>query len=111
MTPAVVMRASVPDVVVNQRLPSEPATMRFGCQPPVGKGVTTPCGVTRPMVRVPELVNQTLPSGPDVIPSASLIPNPRLLMIGPLAAAGQRVPVSPYPKLVIWLLESAAVAA
>ncbi len=74
MTPAVVIRPiSLPELSVNQRLPSGPATMSWGMDPTVGVGnsVTAPDGVIRPILPT-DSTNQRFPSDPSAIPSGSV---------------------------------------
>ncbi len=76
MTPAVVMRPILlPELSVNQRLPSGPATMSWGMEPTVGVGnsVTMPDGVIRPILPT-DSANQRFPSDPSAIPSGSAAP-------------------------------------
>jgi hypothetical protein len=62
-------------ISVNQRLPSEAATMPVGLLPALGmaNSVTCPAGVIRPMLLPARSVNQRLPSGPVVMPQGRLV--------------------------------------
>ena len=74
MTPAVVMRPIwLPELSVNQRLPSGPATMSWGMDPTVGgvNSVTAPDGVIRPILPT-DSTNHRFPSDPSAIPSGNV---------------------------------------
>ena len=74
--PAGVIRPIRSPYSVNHRAPSGPAVMSAGPRAGSPKREIFPEGVMRPMRRLWNSVNQTLPSGPTVIPSASARPAP-----------------------------------
>src|ERR1700730_9448172 len=62
--------------------PSRPATIALaliGAAVPARNSTTVPAGVIRPMKVSPDSVNQTLPSGPDVIANGFLPVEPSAL--------------------------------
>src|SRR5438105_1350921 len=75
--PVVVIRPILlAEYSVNQRFPSEPATIRFGPRPSGGSdlgrsnSLISPLTVIRPILLALYSVNQRLWSGPTVIPTA-----------------------------------------
>ena len=74
--PVVVMRPTRSPYSVNHRAPSGPVVMSAGPRAGSPKRVIFPAGVMRPIRRLWNSVNQMLPSGPTVMPSASARPAP-----------------------------------